>query len=325
MSLYIRRITNDSKELIRDTVTLYWDLLKVIVPVMLGVEIALRAGLVDILGDIMTPVMQFVGLPGEMSLVWVMSMLVGVYGAAVALVTILPDVPLTMAESSVLGIMILVAHGLPVEQKIIARAGPAFWVTTLLRIVGAIIMGWITWQIYAATDSLQQPAEILFFPTDKGDGSWASWFIDSFRSLFSIFFILLALLIVLKIFDITGLTRLLGKLLSPLLRLLGIGKEATSITLSGMLLGVTYGGALILKDVRKGEISRRDVFLASAFLCLCHSIIEDTLFMLALGTHWSASLLIRPALSIVIIILLARLVDRLPTQVFDRWICGPVR
>jgi hypothetical protein len=101
----------------------------------------------------------------------------------------------------------------------------------------------------------------------------------------------------------------LGKycyLLSPLLRLLGIGVKATNIIVIGLTLGLSFGGGMLIREAKSGDIDGKDVFLTIAFLGLCHSVIEDTLLMMLLGADLSAILWARLTFGIIIIAVLAR-------------------
>jgi len=80
--------------------------------------------------------------------------------------------------------------------------------------------------------------------------------------------------------------RILDKLLaltSPFTRLLGISGEADLPLMAGLLLGIGYGGAIIIDSTRQGKLSSYDIYLINLFLVLCHSLIEDTLIWAALG------------------------------------------
>ena len=156
-------------------------------------------------------------------------------------------------------------------------AGPSFLFTTLLRIGGAIFLGVVLNQIYSVLGVLRDPVEIAWLPSGAPDADWPTRTLDGLRSLATIFLILLALLSLLKILEKTGVTAFLARALAPMLRLIGIGRGAVPLAMSGLLLGLNYGGTLMIREARFGTVSRRDVFLSICFLCLCHGVIEDTL------------------------------------------------
>ena len=56
--------------------------------------------------------------------------------------------------------------------------------------------------------------------------------------------------------------------------------------LVGQLLGITYGAAILVREVRQGSLSQRDIFFISTFLMICHSIIEDILLFVIFGANF---------------------------------------
>lgn len=316
----MNRIVAGIKKLLRDTFSLYWELLKVMVPVMVLVRLAVDFGIIEILGSAISPVMQWVGLPGEMGFVWVTAMVVNIYAGAAVLLTLLPEHPLTIAQATVLGSMILIAHSLPIEQRVAQKAGAGLLFTTGLRLTGALAYGMLLTVIYAGFTEFQQPAEVVFLSVSPPAQDWLPWAFNSVKTLLSIFWIILALLFGLKLLDVLKITQLLTKALSPFLRLMGIGEKATSMTMAGTLLGLSYGGALIIQEARSGSLPDKDIFLSLSFMCLCHSLIEDTLFVMAFGGHYSGLLIGRFVFSLMVMMALARIVHSLPACTFRRYL-----
>jgi len=221
-------------DLAKGAASLYWDLLKTMIPVMVVVQIGVSYGLIDQLAVLFEPLMSLVDLPAATGIVWATGILVNNYGAAAALVGILPYTDLTVAQLTVLLSMVLIAHALPLEQAISRKAGISFTFSTTLRFGGGLAYGAILNAIYSWGNWLQEPATIAWLPADGGqDVSWDAWAVNSAVSLFWLFWIILGLVTVLKIFEILKITDLLARLLSPLLGLMGISRAATSDTKEG--------------------------------------------------------------------------------------------
>lgn len=303
-----------------DAIKLYWVLIKIMIPVMIAVKLAVSLGVIRHLSALLAPLMGLVGLPAEMGVVWATACLVNIYAGAAALLGILPQVPLTVAQVTILGSMILAAHSLPIEQRVCQRAGAGLVFTTLLRLAAALAYGAILNWTYASLDLLQQPMTTPWLPVSSAESGWGEWALASLESLVTIFVIILALVALLRVLEATGITALLSRLLAPVLRLMGISPDATALTMAGVLLGLGYGGALIIKEAQSGKLSRRDILLAVSFMAICHSLIEDTLFVMAMGAHWSGVLLGRVVFSLVVMVALARLVQALPDHVTERWL-----
>jgi spore maturation protein SpmB len=306
--------------LLRDSAALYWELIKIMVPVMVAVKVAVDLGVIEVLTRAFGPLMGLVGLPQEMGLVWATAALVNIYGGAAALIGVLPETPLTVAQMTILGSLILAAHSMPVEQRVCQKAGAGLVFTTSLRLSAGLAYGAILNAVYSGLDVLQQPVSIAWLPSTPANAGWGEWTVNSVITLATVFGIIVVLLAILRLFDATGITAWLTRVLAPVLRAMGIGPQATPLAMVGVLLGLSYGGGLIIREARAGTLPPRDVFLAVCFMAICHSMIEDTLFIMALGGHWSGILVGRLVFSLIVMAVLARIVHALPDRVFERWL-----
>lgn len=316
----VPRVLSFGRRVVVDSLGLYWSLIKIMIPVMIAVKVAVELGMVSVLGRVFAPVMSLVGLPAEMGIVWATTCLVNLYGGAAALLGVLPQAPLSAAQMTVLATMMLAGHGLPLEQRICQKAGASLLVTASLRLGVAVVYGALLSAFYSAFDLLQQPAPPSLLPMAEEKAGWAAWALSSLEFLVSILGIILVLILVLRLMDVSGATAFLTRLFAPILRIMGIGPEATPLTMVGVLLGLSYGGGLIIRESQAGRLPARDTFLAIAFLSICHSLIEDTLFMMALGGHWSGVLVGRFLFAVALLALMAFVVHRLPDAWFYRWL-----
>jgi hypothetical protein len=187
----------------------------------------------------------------------------------------------------------------------------------------AILFGLLFSQLFLASDWLQQTSHLLWSP-DKLDTSLAGWAINQLTGLFIIFCIVTALVLVLDILKRIGVIHWINNLLRPVLRLLGIGREAETITLVGLTLGISYGGALLIREAEAGHIRPKDVLFSISMLGLSHSLIEDTLLMMLIGADLSGILFGRVIFTLLIIYLLVRMVERFPQHMVDRFLVRSV-
>src|SRR5690606_15401806 len=142
---------------LREVGGVYLTLLRVMVPALVVVKALDMAGATAWLAQGLSPLMQLVGLPDAMGIVWAAGMLVNIYPALVVYVDVAASVPLSVAQASVLGTMILVAHSLPVEGAVARATGVAWGATLALRLGGALVLGALLNLAYRAGDFLQQP------------------------------------------------------------------------------------------------------------------------------------------------------------------------
>lgn len=295
-----------AKGFLLDVVTVYRILLKVMVPALIVVKALDMAGGTGWLAWLLAPAMSVVGLPGEMGIVWAAALLTNIYTAMIVYASLALSEPLTVAQVTVLGVMVLVAHSLPVEAAVAKAAGVSWRATLTLRLGGALALGGLLNLAYSAGGWLQTPSRLMWQPTAVEPGL-AAWALDQLWMLVGIFFVIAALMAILRLLRVLGIERLMHVLLAPVLKLIGIRREAANITIIGTTLGLSFGAGLLLKDARGGTLSRRDIFLTLGFLGLCHSLIEDTLLILLLGADLSGVLWARLAFALIVIAALARL------------------
>ncbi|MHB8709671.1 MAG: nucleoside recognition domain-containing protein [Desulfuromonadales bacterium] len=296
-------------------------LFRIIVPIAIGVRLLELTGAIELLGQLLAPVMALVGLPGSMGLVWATTLVTNLYGGMVVFAGVAPGAGLTVAQVTVLATMMLIAHAIPVEASIARQAGTRFRAMAALRIAGALAAGALLNLCYLGSGTLQQPNQALWNPPPR-DPSWLGWAGGEALNLVYIFLIILSLLILMRLLERLGIIKGLTRLLQPVLTLLGVSDRAAPLAIIGMTLGLTYGGGLIIQEARAGHLSRHDVFCVLALLGLCHSFIEDTLLMVVIGGHLSGTLVWRTAFALIVTFLIARLLRRLPAPLLDRWFFG---
>ncbi len=296
--------------------------MRIVIPIGIVTRICEQLGWISHLGDLLGPLMQLVGLPGELGLVWATTMVLNIYAGVMVFATLSTGLELNVAQMTVIGTMMLVAHALPVELRVAQKIGTRFRIMLLLRVAGAFVLGALLNQIYRLSDTLQQPATTLWRPVAQDTG-WLAWGLGQFKSMLMILVIIFSLMLLLKLCRKVGITALLTRLLEPLLTLLGMGREVAPLTIIGMTLGISYGGGLLIAEVAKGTLAKKDVFLSLALMGLCHSLIEDTLIVLLFGGHLSGILWGRILFALLMTFLFARLLRVLPQRVFERYLVRP--
>lgn len=280
------------KTLFDEVVTVSVPLFKLMIPIILLVKVLEEIGAITLLGQWLGPLMALVGLPEEMGLVWAATIATNIYGGMIVLYSVAADNTLTVAQMTVLGGLLLMAHGLPIETRIAQLAGMRMRVAIITRMFGAFAFAWLLHMFYDQTQTLQEPAQMMWQPQPIPDGL-VYWFLAQAKALVMIQIVIIILLTFLKIMRILGVEKVIQWMLRPLLKLVGIGKEATTITLVGITLGIAFGGGLLIKEAHAGHVSKKDVFTSLILLGFCHSLIEDTLLVILLGAHLSGVLWFR--------------------------------
>ncbi len=288
---------------------LFVSLMKVMLPVMIAVQLAQHWGWIEALGHAIAPAMGWLALPPEAGLVWITGAFIGIYGAIAAMIGLAAQLELTAGQLSALCAMLLFAHALPVEQSIVRRAGASFWATGALRVGVALVYGGAVAWLSRLTGFMDEPVSLAWMQASSSSGNsglWA-WAQQTALSLVMTFVILVALLVLLDALERSGITRRITSMLTPLLRFSGLDARAAPVTTVGVLLGLTYGGALIIEESEKQQFDARTRFLALAWLSLSHALIEDTVLLLAVGANLWIVLVGRVLITLLLIAALARL------------------
>ncbi|MFO7784482.1 MAG: hypothetical protein R6V25_07615 [Desulfatiglandales bacterium] len=325
---FLISLKDKTAALVREAFSVSYALFRIMIPVLIVVKVLKELGMIRYLAVPLEPVMGLVGLPAEMGLVWATAMLNNIYSSIVVLLTLVDDAPLTTAQATVLGTMILVAHSLPVELKIAQKSGPRLLFQGFIRIVSALVVGWILHLVYSGFAFHQGPVEILLSPgagIAPENETILSWALGQAKNLASIFGIIVGLLLLMRILERLRITEVMDRVLRPVLRMMGIGPKASTIAIIGVTLGISYGGGLIIREASSGRIDKRDVFYSLTLMGLIHSLFEDTMLMVLVGGHLSGLLWARAFLAVTVVSLLVRLSARLPASFCDRWLWGEPR
>ena len=327
---------------LRRGLALFVTLARIMVPVFLIVRLAELVGIVDAMGAWAGPLMGPVGLPPGAGIAFVACVLVGP-PAGIAALAVLAE-PITVAQASTLATMMLIAHALPVESAIVAKAanadrstdrstvaGPsggggtrggsghraAFWrafaANFAFRLLAAYLFGALAHLVFAATGWMGEPVDLSHLSggeggAGEGPAGWGEWLVSSATLLATILVVILALVVLLDAMERTGATALFARAMAPVLRAAGLTERTTPLVTIGMLLGLTYGAGLIIREIEDGGIPPGPRALALAWLSLSHSVIEDTGLMLLIGGSLWVTLAARLAftLAVVRVVALAR-------------------
>jgi len=190
---------------------------------------------------------------------------------------------LTLRELTILALMCQIAHNLPVESAIQAKTGTTFWGMTTLRIVVSILTAFLL--------NLILPAEMgmpLFVQTDvvviSSIGELLlAWLQGSLKIALLIFVIIFSLNLLYNILNAFHLISKLSKGVEPLLKFFGLSANTGFLWLIGYIVGLAYGGALMMDQLKEGKVTRAEANLLNHHLAVSHSVIEDNLLFAALG------------------------------------------
>lgn len=315
----IQTVTAWFSSLAKEICLISYNLFKLMIPIIIVVKIIDELGGIEYIGIALAPMMEFVGLPASMGLVWATTMVTNMYGGMIIFITMAGNESMSVAQVTVLGCMMLFAHSLPIEVRITQKAGVRVLYMLVLRIGGALLLGFLLHKIYSVGNVLTEENVALWQPQISTDTSLSSWAWSQVKAFGQIFMIIAALMLLLRLLKLSGIEKLMIYLLQPLLRLLGLSEKTTSITIIGFTLGLTFGGGLLINEAQSGKISKQEIFGSMTLLALCHSVIEDTVLIMLLGAHISGALYFRVFFSIFVAMIIIRLVRKLSDKTMSRY------
>lgn len=318
----MQRLYIHGREIVIDTVKVSLTLFRIMIPALIVVKLLESIGFIEILATWISPLMQLMGLPDAAGLIWATTMLANIYTGMVVFFTLPGDIGWTQAQVTILGTLMLLAHSLPVELRIAQRAGCRLLTQLILRIGGAIVLAILLNQIYRSNGWLEQPVTRIWQP-DVIDSSLSTWALTQLESCFWITVTIMVLLTLLKILRAIGIEQAISYLLQPVLKVLGISPKATTITIIGITLGLSYGGGLLIREAESGKVDAADIFAAVSLLGLCHSLIEDTLLIMLMGADLSGILWARLFFAVVVVAALARYQKKRSAGFSQRFLVNP--
>ena len=130
--------------------------------------------------------------------------------------------------------------------------------------------------------------------------------VGSLESIYLVAVIVLPLMVILQIAKDYKVLDRISKFFKFLTKFFGMSEDSTLPLLVGITFGIVYGAGVIIQSSKEGNISRKDMFLISVFLVVCHAIIEDTLIFVAVGANGYILSSLRIFAATIITLLLSR-------------------
>lgn len=294
-------------------------LFKILIPISILIKILQETGGINYVSNFFDPLMQLMGLPGEMGIVWASAIFGNLYGGLLAFYSLQSTVSLTVAQVTILMTALLIAHSFLMEVVVVYKAGLKWIPIVLFRLGMAVVVGIFLNFFYSATNLLQEPASQIMALSAPTDQSITAWIINELKNYISIALIILALITVLEILKRIGLIAKLNKLLEPVLNFIGMTSKIVPLTIIGLTLGLAYGGALIIDETRATSISKKDIFYSLLLMSLFHSIIEDTMLVASAGGNWSGIVLFRFVFAFITTAILIRITRNWDDAKMDKY------
>ena len=279
---------------------LAYELFKIMIPIIIIVKILEELNLVAYIGEMLSPLMNLVGLPGEMGLVLAASIISNLYAAMVVFYELYEKNPdlLTTAHVNILGSMILLAHNYLIELRVAQRIGVRLRFLIVWKSLACFVLGFWLHKCFSFFGLFQEPLKIQWAPEPTKVLTYPEWVLGELLTLVIVFVIIYVLLVTLDFLKLIGFNEVLSKALIPILKMIGVSKNARDAMIIGLLVGFSYGGALMIEQVEKDSFSVKDLLGTVLFLSLSHAILEDTILILLLKANFSIIFIVRILFSV---------------------------
>lgn len=273
---YFKRIIAPSLK--KSAQTSIW-LLKLILPISLAFRLLDYSGLLVYIADFLNPIFIHLGLPGSTAIIFITSIFLPLY-APLAIIT---SMTITLRELTILALMCQIAHNLPVESAIQAKTGTSFWAMFSVRIFMSILIGFILNLILplemGMPSFLQTSVESMNSLLDV----FMAWGITSLRITILIVVIITILMVTYRVLEEYNLINRLSNSIEPILKFFGLPTSTAFLWLIGYIVGLAYGGALMIDQMKEGKVTKAEGSLLNYHLAISHSVLEDNLLFVALG------------------------------------------
>ena len=258
--------------------TAVW-LLKFMIPVSLAVTLLAWSGGLEKLGAWLAPLFQAFGLPGQSAVPYISAVLLNNYSGIGAMGLI----PFDHRQVTILAMMMLICHNLPLEATIQHKAGTSGPRMVLLRIAMSLFAGLLlNWALPADPAGAHTIASVstmrlALWPTLAAWAMGIAWLAGKLA------LILVGLMILQQLLQDLGLIPWIARAIAPLLWLLGLPRSVAFLWIVANVLGLGFGAAVIIEEIESGALSDEDVDLLNHSIAVCHSLLEDTLLFVAIG------------------------------------------
>ena len=279
--------------------TALW-IIRIIIPVSFVVTLLDFYGIIEWISIYTAPLFRLIGLQGNAAVVYVSSLFLPLY----APIAIIATLPLSLREITILALMCLITHNLPIECAVQRRSGTPFWQTLLIRltfsILGGILLNLILPEsltsqhiINSSQSDLQQTLSL--------QSTLLNWLTNTLSLCIKIILIITALMYGQFLLKRYGIINKIARPLAPLMRLCGLQPDSAFLWLVAQIVGLTYGAGIMAQEIEESGADREELHRINLHISVNHSLIEDTAIFCMLGVAWYFLVIPRLIFAIIIV------------------------
>lgn len=290
------RFVDSVREVIPSTTkTAIW-IIKITVSVSFAILLLKYFNVLPFISDFASPFFKLFGLEGDAVLAFISGYFVNVYSAIAVAVTLNMDV----RSITILATMVLCSHAMIVETAVQKKTGASAIRVVITRTLSAIILGFVlnlilptSGEVVKATSgAVENPAFLIMLK---------EWVISTLKLVLKMVVLIYSLTIVQRLLVEFGVMKYISNALKPLMTLFGLPARCSFLWLVANIIGLAYGAVIMMEEVKRGALSKRDINLLNAHIGISHSNFEDLLLLTSVGAVWWILLISRWIMSIILV------------------------
>ena len=288
--------------------TALW-IIRIIIPVSFIVTLLDFYGIIEWISAYTAPLFQLIGLQGNAAVVYFSSLFLPLY----APIAIIATLPLTLREITILALMCLITHNLPIECAVQRRSGTPFWQTLVIRLTFSILGGILLNLILPTELNLHNIVETQYIASQESSfttetqniaslqSHLLTWLANTLSLCIKIILIITALMYGQYLLKRYGIINKIARPLAPLMRLCGLQPDSAFLWLVAQIVGLTYGAGIMAQEIEESGADREELHRINLHICVNHSLIEDTAIFCMLGVAWYFLVIPRLIFAIIIV------------------------
>ena len=290
-----KRIINTIKESLPGArKTSLW-IVKITVSVSLLIVFLRYTGILYWLSNLLSPLFNVVGLPGEAALAYVTGYFANVYSAIAVMTTLTLDV----RAITILSVMVLCSHSMIMETAVQKKTGSSAVRIVVVRTLSAFILGMVLNRIMpGAAVRLATP---LAEHHESIQTLLTQWCWSTLQLVIKMVVLIFLLSAVQRLLSEFGVIRWIAKFLRPVMYFFGLPAKTAFLWIVANTLGLTYGGAVMIEEAEQGKIKKQDADLLNHHICISHSNLEDVILLVSVGGMVLWMLFFRWAMSFLLV------------------------
>ena len=288
--------------------TALW-IIRIIIPVSFIVTLLDFYGIIEWISAYTAPLFQLIGLQGNAAVVYFSSLFLPLY----APIAIIATLPLTLREITILALMCLITHNLPIECAVQRRSGTPFWQTLVIRLTFSILGGILLNLILPTELNLHNIVETQYIASQESSfttetqniaslqSHLLTWLANTLSLCIKIILIITALMYGQYLLKRYCIINKIARPLAPLMRLCGLQPDSAFLWLVAQIVGLTYGAGIMAQEIEESGADHEELHRINLHICVNHSLIEDTTIFCMLGVAWYFLVIPRLIFAIIIV------------------------